>query len=72
MAEKKVYHRYYHLFVKGELEELVVEAAKEDGFEILDAQPLQSESSSTDKWMRITGVGYEADNWWIQAEVGLR
>lgn len=71
-AEKKVYHRYYHLFVEGELEDLVIEAAKEDGFEILDAQPLQSESSGTDKWMRITGVGYEADNWWIQAEVGLK
>ena len=33
--EKKVYHRYYHLFTAGELANLVVEAGKKEGFVML-------------------------------------
>jgi hypothetical protein len=23
------------------------------------------------KWLRIRGEGWEADNWWVEAEVGV-
>jgi hypothetical protein len=103
--EEKVYHRYYHLFIQGELENLVLEAGKEEGYRIiprhsppqypsveeiavglasasLDADRPQPQSHSqlgtetgngteNGKWLRIRGIGWEADNWWIEAEVGL-
>ncbi|WWC90335.1 uncharacterized protein L201_005268 [Kwoniella dendrophila CBS 6074] len=84
--EPKVYHRYYHLFIEGELKELVKQAAKEDDYLILpdgtNADNLETtlkehrgESSNDSngeqkKWLRVRGVGWEADNWWIEGEVG--
>lgn len=62
--EDTVYHRYYHLFVKGELRELVETAAREDGF------ALGNEERTGEKWLRIIDEGWEADNWWIEGEVG--
>ncbi|OCF41090.1 hypothetical protein I317_05101 [Kwoniella heveanensis CBS 569] len=90
-TEPKVYHRYYHLFVEGELRSMVIEAGEKEGFVIVpdgrtDASDLSIPSigmgSSGDtgrgiggeqrmKWMRIRDVGWEADNWWLEGEVGL-
>ena len=61
-ADKTVYHRYYHLFVEGELRQLIEAAAKEMGY---------GTEQQTGPWMRIRGEGYEADNWWVEGEVGL-
>ena len=115
--EEKVYHRYYHLFVRGELRELINEAGIAEGYRIIpstststfDTIPLsagipksESEGNSDiplsslsispstssipttttipslgeelgrdDKWLRIRGEGWEADNWWVEAEVGV-
>jgi len=107
--EEKVYHRYYHLFVQGELRELIHEAGEEDGYRIIPSTPPPSSSASEslsnsdiplsslsispsttsstptmtkttslgnelgrdDKWLRIKGEGWEADNWWVEAEVGI-
>jgi tRNA (uracil-5-)-methyltransferase TRM9 len=79
--EPRVLHRYYHLFVQGELRELVVSAAKEDGYRVLgstegESGEIEDESaseplSSDTRWIKIRGVGWEADNWWIEGEVGI-
>ncbi|WWC71210.1 uncharacterized protein I206_105163 [Kwoniella pini CBS 10737] len=82
--EPKVYHRYYHLFVKGELREMVIQSAKEDNYQIIpdgieseilenhlnDLRQNQQGEKENDKWIRVRGVGWEADNWWIECEVG--
>jgi tRNA (uracil-5-)-methyltransferase TRM9 len=82
--EPKVFHRYYHLFVEGELRELVQEAAREEGYMLLPERgeavdPEQEQrgdgardaTTAGEKWLRIRGVGYEADNWWLEGEVGV-
>ncbi|CAK9784165.1 S-adenosyl-L-methionine-dependent methyltransferase [Cutaneotrichosporon oleaginosum] len=58
----KVYHRYYHLFVEGELRALVEAAARSEGF-ALDGQG---------RYLGVVREGWEADNWWIEGEVGRR
>lgn len=84
--EAQVFHRYYHLFLRGELRELVERAAREDGYIVLADHPEGAESGHSgveaegrgdtdvdveaNKWLRIRGVGWEADNWWIEGEVG--
>lgn len=75
----KVYHRYYHLFVQGELRDLVLHAGKEEGYRILEDDTAESKpdldlanlSIDGGKWLRIRGEGWEADNWWLEAEVGV-
>jgi tRNA (uracil-5-)-methyltransferase TRM9 len=77
-SQPEVLHRYYHLFVEGELQDLVVAAGEEAGYHVL---PLakgdlgdvldNKQMRETDKWMRIKGVGWEADNWWIEGKVGM-
>jgi tRNA (uracil-5-)-methyltransferase TRM9 len=75
----KVYHRYYHLFVQGELRDLVLNAGKEEGYRILEDDAAESKpgldlanlSIDGGKWLRIRGQGWEADNWWLEAEVGV-
>jgi len=102
--EEKVFNRYYHLFIEGELRDLIHQAGEEEGYRILP--PISSSStpsssslpSSTStststsipsttstkndqkeingesgdgKWLRIRGEGWEADNWWVEAEVGV-
>lgn len=34
--ESKVFHRYYHLFIAGELRELLKEAGREEGYMLID------------------------------------
>ncbi|WVQ95287.1 hypothetical protein IAU59_002382 [Kwoniella sp. CBS 9459] len=86
----KVYHRYYHLFVEGELRSMVIQAGENEGFVILpdgtDDLDLSRMAQAADirsvgvtnghdgqerKWMRVRAVGWEADNWWLEGEVGL-
>lgn len=79
--EPKVYHRYYHLFLRGELRELVLTAAREDGYGVLPdpveraeggdrASAIAGTGEGNGKWMRVLKEGWEADNWWIECEVG--
>ncbi|RXK35710.1 hypothetical protein M231_07038 [Tremella mesenterica] len=78
--KQKVYHRYYHLFVQGELHQLVVDAARAEGFDhIDDEQPsggnhgeLGKPENEKRRWMRMRSQGWEKDNWWLEAEVGFR
>lgn len=65
--EPKVFHRYYHLFVEGELEDLVRTAAQSDGYAVLGKDEDKPESGM---YLRVVDVGWEADNWWIEGEVG--
>jgi len=89
--EEKVFNRYYHLFIEGELRDLIHQAGREEGYRILpsacsttsdptsiststDRNPQETESTTeteTGKWLRIRGEGWEADNWWVEAEVGV-
>lgn len=75
--EGQVYHRYYHLFIDGELQDLVEAAAKQEGYNYLglhmggdDDRPIGSENGNT-KWLRLTGLGWEMDNWWVKGQVGV-
>jgi tRNA (uracil-5-)-methyltransferase TRM9 len=86
--EEKVFNRYYHLFIEGELRDLIYKAGEEEGYRILpspcsatsaptstststDSDPQETESTTeTGRWLRIRGEGWEADNWWVEAEVG--
>ena len=88
--EEQVFNRYYHLFIEGELRDLIHQAGREEGYRILPpisssslstTSPLVSASTSTEnsqdqrgdggQWLRIRGEGWEADNWWVEAEVGV-
>jgi tRNA (uracil-5-)-methyltransferase TRM9 len=99
--EEQVFNRYYHLFIEGELRDLIHQAGREEGYRILPLSSPSSSSSSTSplvsstststpstssttndekvikegsgdgKWLRIRGEGWEADNWWVEAEVGV-
>jgi tRNA (uracil-5-)-methyltransferase TRM9 len=87
--EEQVFNRYYHLFVEGELRDLIHQAGMEEGYRILpsscstisdptstststDSDPQETESTTeTGRWLRIRGEGWEADNWWVEAEVGV-
>jgi len=103
--EEKVFNRYYHLFIEGELRDLIHQAGVEEGYRILStmsappslsssppasSSPLPSSTSTSTsatsaendqkeingesgdgKWLRIRGEGWEADNWWVEAEVGV-
>lgn len=68
--ELKVYHRYYHLFTKGELRDLINEAAMEEGYLVLANEGARTVGED-EKWLRCRGEGWEADNWWFEGEVGI-
>ena len=72
-AEPQVLHRYYHLFVEGELRQLVLDAANDEGFHIVTDDPNSSTDhpSAGNKYLRIVAEGWEADNWWIEGQVGI-
>ena len=63
---ERVFHRYYHLFEEGELRDLVRAAAEEEGFEMR-----MGGEEGGGKWVRVKAEGWEADNWWLEGEVGV-
>lgn len=69
--ERQVFHRYYHLFVEGELREDVVAAATGMGFAIRGERDDQDGTRKGGKWLRIIEEGYEKDNWYLEGEVGI-
>lgn len=69
--ERQVFHRYYHLFVEGELREDVVAAAKGMDFAIREANEDEAGKERGSKWLRIIEEGYEKDNWYLEGEVGV-
>ena len=78
--EPEILHRYYHLFVEGELRALVEEAGQAEGYRLVnndvgDVSGLGNGSSKHEeeagKWLYIKAVGWEADNWWLEGDVGL-
>jgi hypothetical protein len=71
---EKVYHRYYHLFIRHELRDLVVQAGEEEGYRILPDAQSEAQREDLDegiKWLRVREVGWEADNWYLEGEVGV-
>lgn len=66
----KVFHRYYHLFVEGELGQNVRQAGVEEGYRVVEADEGGSIGDGV-KWLRIVSEGWEADNWWLEGEVGV-
>ncbi|EJU00790.1 S-adenosyl-L-methionine-dependent methyltransferase [Dacryopinax primogenitus] len=60
-TETELHQRYYHLFTKDELGDLVREAAKCLGLHIL-----QGEDSSESNGLRIVQEGWERSNWYIE------
>lgn len=77
--EQQVFHRYYHLFMNGELRALVEHAAREEGFDLVGEVPVEASEGGSGhgggegngKWARVVAEGYEKDNWWLEGEVGL-
>jgi tRNA (uracil-5-)-methyltransferase TRM9 len=69
--QAQVFHRYYHLYMKGELRESVLLAASEMGFCIKDDNEKQPAGDKGTKWLRIAEEGYEKDNWYLEGEVGV-
>lgn len=69
--EPKVYHRYYHLFVEGELRDLIREAAGEEGYTFIPNEHPGKDIGEGEEWARSRGEGWEADNWWFEGEVGI-
>lgn len=69
----QMFHRYYHLFVHGELSTLVQDAGRAEGFHVVDSVPPPPPTDGTagGKWLRVVEEGYEKDNWWLEGEVGL-
>lgn len=68
--ETKVYHRYYHLFTKGELRDLVTEAANAEGYAVV-ADDKEFDLGLESRWVHVRAEGWEADNWWLEGEVGI-
>ena len=69
--EPKVFHRYYHLFLRGELRELVESAARDDGYIVVASPDQGAALGPEDKWMKVVSEGWEADNWWLEGQVGV-
>lgn len=69
--ERQVYHRYYHLFIEGELREDVIAAAKGMGFALKQKTGDEAGGQKGEKWLRIIEEGYEKDNWYLEGEVGV-
>ncbi|KAA1083465.1 tRNA methyltransferase, has a role in tRNA modification [Puccinia graminis f. sp. tritici] len=68
------YNRYYHLFREGELIELVKCAAEslELLFTQLHSNLPESTSPHLKDWCLIKRHGWEADNWWVEVELGIQ
>ncbi|KAJ9125681.1 hypothetical protein QFC22_000643 [Naganishia vaughanmartiniae] len=70
-AAPQVFHRYYHLFVKGELRELVVDAGRAEGFTIVQQQPTESDDSQ-DSSLQNNAISTTATNGKSTAKKWLR
>ncbi|MBW0482398.1 hypothetical protein O181_022113 [Austropuccinia psidii MF-1] len=66
------YNRYYHLFREGELMNLVKSAAQSLKLSFVSDPPVLLDSASDNRsdYCLIKNHGWEADNWWIEAEIG--
>ena len=67
----QVFHRYYHLFMQGELSTLVHDAGRAEGFDLVESPSKPMDGKAGGKWLRVVDEGYEKDNWWLEGEVGL-
>ncbi|KAH9808670.1 hypothetical protein DFH28DRAFT_993878 [Melampsora americana] len=66
------FNRFYHLFKEGELNDLIHQAAEVIGLVHVPQTELQNMTSiqESQNSYRILNHGYEADNWWVEVEVG--
>ena len=61
--EPQIFNRYYHMFAKGELPGLVIEAAKESG---LCVGPKPESGDETLKGVEIVQDGWERSNYYVE------
>ena len=61
--EPQIFHRYYHMFAKGELPGLVMEAAKESGLRI-GPKPESGDENLTG--IEIVQDGWERSNYYVE------
>ncbi|KAF7966298.1 hypothetical protein HWV62_39221 [Athelia sp. TMB] len=64
-SQPQVFNRYYHMFAKGELTGLVLEAAKDLG---LNAGPPDGEHFGHAKGIEIVQDGWERSNYYIELQ----
>lgn len=62
-GEPQVYHRYYHMFAKGELSGLVVEAAEELGLQI---GPGPRDEGKDVRGLEVVQDGWERSNYYVE------
>jgi tRNA (uracil-5-)-methyltransferase TRM9 len=61
--EPQIFNRYYHMFAKGELPGLVVEAAKESGLRV---GPKPESGDESLKGVEIVQDGWERSNYYVE------
>lgn len=61
--EPQIFNRYYHMFAKGELSGLVMEAAQESGLRI---GPKSESADETAKGIEIVQDGWERSNYYVE------
>ncbi|KAF8061583.1 hypothetical protein FPV67DRAFT_1563885 [Lyophyllum atratum] len=64
--EKQVFNRYYHMFAKGELSELVHDAAKALDIRIGKQSILQSDQPAPRRGLEIVQDGWERSNYYVE------
>ncbi|EGG11000.1 uncharacterized protein MELLADRAFT_76777 [Melampsora larici-populina 98AG31] len=71
-SQPVTFNRFYHLFKEGELNDLIHQAATVVGLTHVPQNQLSNVTSVQDSQntYRILNHGYEADNWWVEVEVG--
>ncbi|KAI0748183.1 S-adenosyl-L-methionine-dependent methyltransferase [Daedaleopsis nitida] len=62
----KVFDRYYHMFAKGELSELVCEAAARLGLVVEDAPDVGGQLAETRQGVQIVQDGWERSNYYVE------
>ncbi|KAI0721026.1 S-adenosyl-L-methionine-dependent methyltransferase [Cerioporus squamosus] len=66
-APPKVFNRYYHMFAKGELNELVADAAKELGLTLGDASGADvAVTGDKERGVQIVQDGWERSNYYVE------
>lgn len=64
--EPQVYNRYYHMFAKGELPGLVVEAAAELGLQV-GSEP--EDAPHNTRGVEIVHDGWERSNYYVELQL---